>query len=92
MNKSILTIAAIISLAIATPVWAETPDLDPNQQEEQAACKRYAQEDQIAPDQMAEYMSRCLQDVVEPVDGDYGPAASESEEEFPETHDGDPRG
>ena len=89
MNRSILIFAAIISLAIATPVWAETPDLDANQQEDQATCKRYAQEDQIAPDQMTEYMSRCLRDMTEPVSGDYGPTTSE--EESPETHDGDPR-
>ena len=90
MNRSILIFAAIISLAIATPVWAETPDLASNQQEDQATCEQYAQEDQIAPDQMAEYMSRCLQDLTEPVEGDFGPNASE--EESPETDVEEPRG
>ena len=83
MNKSILTAVTIIGLAIVNPIWAEMPDLDSNQKENQAICEQYAQEDQITPDQMAEYMNQCLQDVVNTVEEDFDPSAPE--EESPET-------
>ncbi|MBF0370053.1 MAG: hypothetical protein HQL52_11415 [Magnetococcales bacterium] len=79
MNKSILSTAAIIALVVATPVWAETPDFEESQQEDQAICERYAQEDQVAPDEVAEYMSQCLRDLSGSADGDYGPSGSEEE-------------
>ena len=84
MSKSILTTATILCLAIANPVWAETPDFDSSQHDDQAICKRYAQADQITPDQMAEYMSQCLKDLAEQGEGDFGTAASE--EESPDTN------
>ena len=90
MKKTIFTIATIISLAITTPVWTETLDLDSNQQDNQTLCDQYAQEDQIAPDQMAEYMSRCLQSMTEPEGSAHDPAVLE--EESPGSNDDDLRG
>ncbi|MEO5333379.1 MAG: hypothetical protein H7839_15305 [Magnetococcus sp. YQC-5] len=67
MNK--ITYAAVLLCMSFSPlVWAAPPAANAPAMSEvgydaKAACERYAQEDQIKPEHMADYMNQCLRDL-----------------------------
>ncbi len=63
MNKTLLA-STLLSMTLASPLWAGTPTtMDANQLDARTICEQYAHEDQINPNQMADYVARCLQDM-----------------------------
>lgn len=61
MLKTLSTVA-LLSLAFTTSAGA-TPGLNATTYDAKAACERYAQEDQIKPEHMTDYMTQCLRDL-----------------------------
>ncbi|MEO5377551.1 MAG: hypothetical protein H7832_07190 [Magnetococcus sp. DMHC-6] len=64
MNK-ITPVFIIFGIALAaTSAWAtEAKEANPTQENYQAICEKYAKEDQIAPDQIADYIAQCFKDL-----------------------------
>ncbi len=71
MNKSFLA-TVLFGLLVSSPVWAETPASSYTPEDDRALCERYAKEDGVTPNQMADYMKQCLRDLAEPAAGEYG--------------------
>jgi hypothetical protein len=59
MFKKISVLAALAAFAFVSGAYAES------QEEAEAMCKRYAQEDKIASEDMEQFMAECIKDLTE---------------------------
>ncbi|MBF0381303.1 MAG: hypothetical protein HQL69_09805 [Magnetococcales bacterium] len=62
MNKKML-VATILSITLASPIWAADKVSPDAFKEDRIYCEMYATQDKVSQDKMAKYLASCLQEI-----------------------------